>query len=110
MRLSALSICRSSGRGLIAAQLDGEKAAVRELHAFGKLAIRAHLVDQAREQTGMAAVFAHFTLKAIDFLDHDDRDDDVVISEFKEGLGIKEEDVGVEDEGFSQRDSVISMT
>ena len=102
MRLSALSIWQFHGQRLMAAELDSEKAAVRQLHAFGELAVRAHFIDQTREKAGVAAVFAHFPFESIDLLDHDDRDHHVVISEFEKRLGIEKKYVGIEDEGFSQ--------
>ena len=65
------------------AQLDREEPAVRELHSLGELAVCAHLVDQSGELARMATVLAHLAFEAVDFLDHHDRDDDVVILEFE---------------------------
>ncbi len=49
----------------------------------------------------MAAVLAHLPFEAIDLLDHNNRNDDVICPEFEQRLGIEQKHVGIDDERFT---------
>ena len=77
---------------------DAEHAARVERDALGERAAPlAKLVEQARDRAGVAAPLRALALELIDLLDHVDRDDDVVVLEPEDGVGVVKQDVGVED-------------
>ena len=57
-------------------------------------------VEHARHLTGVAPALRGLLLELIDLLDHEDRDDDLVVGEGEDGARIVNENVRVENEVF----------
>src|SRR5438132_11156302 len=78
-------------------QLNPECAAVFEAYAFRQLSLDPKFVEEMRDQTGVAADLVLAALLAVDFLDHDQGDHDLVVFEGKHRVRIMEKHVSVED-------------
>ena len=78
-------------------QLNPECSAVFEAYAFRQLSLDPKFVEEMRDQTGVAADLVLAALLAVDFLDHDQGDHDLVVFEGKHRVRIMEKHVRVED-------------
>ena len=76
---------------------DAELAAVGQLHALAQAALAAKAVEHPGNGAGVLAQFGGLALEAVDFLDDFDGNQDIVVLEVEQGVGVVEEDVGVED-------------
>ena len=76
---------------------DPQPSAVGERHTFAEMALAAQAVQHPRNRAGVLAQFARLALEAVDFLNHLNGDEHMVFLEVEDGVGVVEEDVGVED-------------
>jgi hypothetical protein len=76
---------------------DAQGAAIAEGDALGEGTLGAEGVEAAGDGTGVLAAFAGLALELVDLLDDLDGDQDLIVLEVQEGVGVVEEDVGVED-------------
>lgn len=63
----------------------------RRDHAIGG----APAIEGARDGAGVLAKLVGFAFEPVDFLDDFDRDQDVVVLKTDEGVGVVQEDVGI---------------
>ena len=84
-----------AGRGFL--EDDAEDAAVGEHDAFGEGTLAAEGVEAPGNGPRVLAALAGLALELVDLLDDLDGDEDVVVLEVEQGVGVVEEDVGVED-------------
>ena len=82
---------------------DSQFAAGGQFHAFAQAAGAAKAVEHARDGAGVLAKFGGFALETVDFLDDFDGKEDVVLLEIEQGVGVVEEDIGIEISSFSRR-------
>ena len=75
---------------------DFQLAAVGQFHAFAQAALAAKAVEHPRNRARVLAQFGGLALETVNFLDDFDGDQDVVVREAEQGIGVVEEDVGVE--------------
>ena len=79
---------------------DFQLAAVGQLHAFAQAAFAAKAVEHPRNGARILAEFGGFAFEAVNFLDDFDGQQNGVFFKVQEGIGIVQEDVGVEDVVF----------
>ena len=80
-----------------AARADG-RGVVAPAHAVGQRAALAEAVELADALAGVAAQVIVLALHRVEFLDDGERDDDVVLLEDKERVGVVQQHVRVDDE------------
>src|SRR2546430_9354231 len=78
-------------------QLNPECAAVFEAYTFRQLSLDPKFVEEMRDQAGVAADLVLAALLAVDFLDDDQGDHDLVVFEGKHRVRIMEKHVCIED-------------
>ena len=66
-------------------------------NAFAQPARAAEAVQHARDGAGVLAQFGGFALEAVDFLDDLNRQEDVVLLELEQRIGVMEQDIGIKD-------------
>ena len=74
---------------------DAQPAAVGQAHAFAQTSVAAEAVEQARDGAGILAQFGGLALEAVNFLDHLDGEQHVVLLEREQGIGVVEQNVGI---------------
>ncbi len=73
-------------------------AGLGELDAFGEFSLEAERIEMADDGSGVAAQVVGVGFEFVQFLDDIEWDDDFVVGEHEEGVGIVKQDVGVENE------------
>ena len=63
----------------------------------------AKTVEHPRNRAGVAAQLGGFALEPVNLLDHLDGDEDMIVREIKNGVGIVEEDIGIKNVVFHAR-------
>jgi len=76
---------------------DPEPPAVGEANAFAQVPRTAEPVQHAGDGAGILAQLSGLSLKVIDFLNDLYGEEDIVILELEQGIGIMEQDISVED-------------
>ena len=76
---------------------DAEVPAVGQDDAFAQPARAAEAVQHAGDGAGILAEFGGLPLKAVNFLDDLDRQEDIVVLELEQRIGVMEQDIGVKD-------------
>ena len=76
---------------------DAEVPAGRKRNAFAQPARATKAVQQSGDRPGVLTEFGGLALKAVDFLNDLNRQEDVVILELEQGVGIMEQDIGIKD-------------
>lgn len=76
---------------------DSQIASVGERDAFAESAFGAKFVEATRNGARVLTEFAGLAFEAIDFFDDIDRNKNGVLLEIEDGVGVVEENVGVED-------------
>ena len=74
---------------------DAELAAVGQGDAFAQPARAAKTVEHPGDGAGILAQFGGLALEAVNFLDDLDGQQDVVVLEVEQGIGVVEQDIGV---------------
>ena len=82
--------------GLRLIENDAQAPTVGQRHPFAQAAIVAEAVEHARDGSGILAELGRFALEPVDFLDDFNGNEDVIVFEAEDGVGVVEEDVGVE--------------
>ncbi len=84
--------------GTVAVFLKGDLqlAAVGQFHAFAQAALAAEAVEHPRDRARVLAQLGGFALEAVNFLDDLDGNQDIVVLEVEERIGVVEENIGVE--------------
>ena len=101
MRLSTLLLLRMwlsplAGLWPFFLERDFQLAAVGQMHALAQAAFAAKAVEHPRNGAGVLAEFGGFALEAVNLLDDLDGDQDIVVGEVEERVGVVENNVGVE--------------
>jgi hypothetical protein len=73
-----------------------QSSAVRQDDPFAQPALFAEPIEHARNRPRVLAALGGFAFEAVDFFDDFDREQDVIVLEAEEGVGVVEENVGVE--------------
>ena len=74
---------------------DAEVPAVGQRNAFAQPARAAKAVQHAGDRPGVLAQFGGLALEAVNFLDDLNGQEDVVILELEQGIGVMEQDIGI---------------
>ena len=103
MRLSTESAPKTewpflAGFGLV--KQDAELAAIGQRHPLVKLSGAAKTVQHPRDGSGILPELVGFAFEPVDFFDDLDGQENLVILELEEGVGVVEQDVCVEDVVF----------
>jgi hypothetical protein len=75
---------------------DLKLAAIGQFHALAQAAFAAKTIQHARNPAGILAEFAGLALKTVNFLDDLDRNYHMIVREVKQGVGVVQQNVGVE--------------
>lgn len=73
-------------------------AGLRDGHAVGEVALLSQRVEQPDGRPRVAAEVVGAALELVELLDHVERDDDLVLLEHVQRVGVVQQDVGVDDE------------
>ena len=98
MRLSTEFVLKTAWPFLAAAPFlkdDAELPAVGKRDAFAQPARAAKAVQHAGDRAGVLAEFGGLALEAVNFLNDLNGQEDVVILELEQGIGVMEQDIGV---------------
>ena len=76
---------------------DFQLAAVGQFHALAQTAVAAKTVEHPRNRARVLAEFGGFALEAVNLLDDFDGDQDIIVREVEEGVGVVKDNIGVED-------------
>jgi hypothetical protein len=74
---------------------DTEVPAIGERNAFAQAARATKAVQQSGDRPSVLAEFGGFALKAVDFFNDLNGQEDVVILELEQGIGVMEQDIGI---------------
>ena len=85
-----------TGQRTLAIATDDELAAVLELHAVGQAGLIAQRIEQPDDGAGVEAAVGTFFLEPVDLADDADRDDDGVVRELEDRVGIVQQDVRIQ--------------
>jgi len=72
-------------------------AAIGHAHAFTQTAFAAKTVEHPRDGARVLTELGGFALEAVNLLDDFDGDQDIIVGEVEERVGVVEDNVGVED-------------
>src|SRR3972149_3811917 len=94
--------CRAwAGARILLSFLPPARAgAVVQAHALAQVPVPAHLVQQADGLPGVAPALVALLLQIVQFLQHPQGDDDLVVAEGMDGFGAVDEHVGVDHESL----------
>ena len=98
MRLSTESVLKTAWPFLAAVAFledDTELPAVGQADAFAQPARAAEAVQHAGDGARVLAQLGGFPLEPVNLLDDLDRQEDIVLLEVEQGIGVMEQDIGV---------------